>query len=120
MGVDTVGIFAPDVSDPFFSGLVRHNETLLYDAGYVCFVCDTGNDVERARRNLESLAQRQVSGLVLANGRYELGDLVVPDGLPAVEVYSPMRIARPWPVAVPRGVGGRQAAWRACWWTALV
>ena len=96
----TVGILAPDVSNPFFSGLVRRIETLLYDAGYVCFVCDTGNDVERARRNLESLAQRQVSGLVLVNGRYELGDLGVADGLPVVEVDSPMRTARPWTVSV--------------------
>lgn len=96
----TVGILAPDVSNPFFSGLVRRVETLLYDAGYVCYVCDTGNDVDRARRNLESLAQRQVSGLVFVNGRYELEDLGIVDGLPVVEIDPVIRSKRPWTVSV--------------------
>lgn len=96
----TVGIVVPDVSNPFFSRLVRRVETLLYDAGYVCYICDTVGDRERAKRHVESLMQRQVGGLVFVNGRFELDELGIADGLPVVEVDPAMRPRRPWTVSV--------------------
>ena len=96
----TVGIVVPDVSNPFFSRLVRRVETLLYDAGYICYICDTGSDKDRAKRCVENLMQRQVGGLVFVNARFELGELGIADGLPVVEVDPAMRPKRPWTVAV--------------------
>lgn len=67
----TVGIVTPDVSNEFFSSIVLGLETILYDEGYTCYICNTHGDAKREQNCLHSLTQRQVDGIVLVGGRHE-------------------------------------------------
>lgn len=82
----TVGLIVPDISNEFFSAIVLRMETLLYDAGYTCYICDSHNDEEREASYLSSLVQRQVDGLVLVNGRHHPSFGQLPKHLPVVAV----------------------------------
>lgn len=96
----TIGIVVPDVSNPFYSAIVQHAETLLYDAGYTCYICDTANNIERTARYVDSLVQRQVDGLVFVNG-HALFDLdQLPAELPVVILDPSLPVARPLTVRV--------------------
>ena len=91
----TVGIVVPDISNSFYSSIVLDVETRLYDAGYTCYICDSHNDVQRTERNLTSLVQRQVDGLILVNGRKPAED-AIPEGLPVVGIDCPYEVTSPW------------------------
>lgn len=63
-----VGVLTPDVSNDFFSSIVRNIEKGMYAQGYNTFVCDTDNDPEREAAYARSLLQRQVDGLAFVGG----------------------------------------------------
>lgn len=96
----TVGVLVPDVSNPFFSSIVQRVETLLYDAGYTCYICDTYNDSERTERYLRGLAQRQVDGLVFVSGHFDIEALNPPETLPVLLLDAMTTKRRAWTVSV--------------------
>ncbi len=54
-----------DVSNPFFTDVVRGAEPLVDSAGGVVTVCDSGEDVRREQRHLEILEEQRVRGLLI-------------------------------------------------------
>lgn len=96
----TVGVLVPDVSNPFFSSIVQRVETLLYDAGYTCYICDTYNDSERTERYLRGLAQRQVDGLVFVSGHFDIDEFNLPEALPVLMLDAVATKRRTWTVSV--------------------
>jgi LacI family transcriptional regulator len=68
----TLGLVVPDVSNPFFSDVVRGAEHVAYAEGYNVFLCNTEEDSARELTVLQSLEEKRVDGLVLCSSR--LGD----------------------------------------------
>jgi LacI family transcriptional regulator len=84
----TIGVVIPDISNPFFGTAIRGCEDSLYESGYNLFLCNTNEDVQRERYNLDLLVGRGVDALILWGTRLcceELGTLIDPE-LPLVTV----------------------------------
>jgi LacI family transcriptional regulator, galactose operon repressor len=65
----TIGMLVPDITNPFFPGMVRGAEDALHAAGYTLVLADTDNDPEEERRHRDVMLDRQVDGLLLATAR---------------------------------------------------
>ncbi|MCC7208652.1 MAG: LacI family DNA-binding transcriptional regulator [Anaerolineae bacterium] len=84
----TIGVVLPDISNPFFSRVVRGCEDALAQAGYNMFLCNTDEDVDKERDYLALLRDRQVDGLILWGCRLD-GDalhVLIGPHLPVVAV----------------------------------
>src|SRR5438093_6624341 len=65
----TIGMLIPDITNPFFPGMVRGAEDRLHEAGYTLVLADTDNDPVQDRRHRDVMLERQVDGLLLATSR---------------------------------------------------
>ena len=93
----SVGVIIPDISNPFFGAAIRGCEDSLYESEYSLFLCNTNEDVERERYNVNLLVGRGVDALILWGTRLgceELGALVGPE-LPLVTVELEEEPCRP-------------------------
>lgn len=71
----TLGLVVPDNSNPYFSEVARGVEHAAYAKGYNVFLCNTEEDTEREKAVLESLAEKQVDGLLLCSSRLDKAEL---------------------------------------------
>jgi LacI family transcriptional regulator len=84
----TIGVIISDVTNPFFSDLLRGIEDAVdgRDEGYNLMICNTDEHAERERSCLDVLQEKRVEGLIIVpaggNDAY-LGELVA-TGLPIV------------------------------------
>src|SRR5207245_9977175 len=65
----TIGMLIPDITNPFFPGMVRGAEDRLHEAGYTLLLADTDNDPEQERRHHDVMLERQVDGFLVATSR---------------------------------------------------
>lgn len=86
-----VGVVIPDVTNPFFTELVRGIEDLVRESGYLLVLCNTDETAEKEAAYLELLGDQQVAGLVIAPVR-STGGSVGADltGIPVVAVDRAM------------------------------
>lgn len=61
----TIGMLITASSNPFYSELVRGVERSCFERGYSLVLCNTEGDEHRMNRNLETLLQKRVDGLLL-------------------------------------------------------
>ncbi|EMD9274933.1 ribose operon transcriptional repressor RbsR [Cronobacter malonaticus] len=61
----TIGMLITASSNPFSSELVRGVERSCFERGYSLVLCNTDGDEQRMNRNLETLLQKRVDGLLL-------------------------------------------------------
>ncbi|EOL8967619.1 ribose operon transcriptional repressor RbsR [Cronobacter dublinensis] len=61
----TIGMLITASSNPFYSELVRGVERSCFERGYSLVLCNTEGDEQRMNRNLETLLQKRVDGLLL-------------------------------------------------------
>lgn len=61
----TIGMLITASSNPFYSELVRGVERSCFESGYSLVLCNTEGDEQRMNRNLETLLQKRVDGLLL-------------------------------------------------------
>ncbi|WP_437888203.1 ribose operon transcriptional repressor RbsR [Phytobacter sp. V91] len=61
----TIGMLITASSNPFYSELVRGVERSCFERGYSLILCNTEGDEQRMNRNLETLMQKRVDGLLL-------------------------------------------------------
>jgi len=61
----TVGIVIADVTNPFFTEVIRGVEQEAQSNGYSVILCDSNEDEELERRNLSVLFSRRVDGVLL-------------------------------------------------------
>ncbi len=62
----SVGMVIPDVTNPFFTDVMRGVEDEARRAGYSVIFCNTNEDAELERRHLSTLFSRRVDGVLLA------------------------------------------------------
>ncbi|NDJ55641.1 ribose operon transcriptional repressor RbsR [Enterobacteriaceae bacterium 4M9] len=61
----TIGMLITASSNPFYSEVVRGVERSCFERGYSLVLCNTEGDEQRMNRNLETLLQKRVDGLLL-------------------------------------------------------
>ncbi|MBT8400721.1 MAG: LacI family transcriptional regulator [Rhodothermia bacterium] len=61
---NTVGLVAPDISNPFFASIVKRVQTVAHDLGYSLVVCNTNEDSELEEEHLNLLDRKRVDGLI--------------------------------------------------------
>lgn len=61
----TIGMLITASTNPFYSELVRGVERSCFERGYSLVLCNTEGDEQRMNRNLETLLQKRVDGLLL-------------------------------------------------------
>src|ERR671921_3018867 len=61
----TVAIVVLDVSNPFFTDVVRGAEGVVETAGGMLIVCNSGEDPAREQRQLHMLEEQRVQGVLI-------------------------------------------------------
>ena len=61
-----MGVVVPDVTNPYYVGVVRSAEQAAKKSGYDVMMCDSDDQIDNERRHLHSLHARRVEGIVLA------------------------------------------------------
>jgi len=61
----TIGVLLPDVTNPFFTGVLRGVESEARIHGYSVIVCDSNEEPAIERGNLDTLFARRVDGVLL-------------------------------------------------------
>lgn len=106
----TIGMLAPDLTNPFMPPVVRAVEEVLVRAGYTLIVANTDNEPRREARALQTFVSHQVEGLVLATAtldeHWQVGGPAV--RLPVVLVNRRSRL--PLPTVVPDDAQGVELA----------
>ena len=67
----TLGVVVPDISNPFFSSIVRIAEEEAYSKGYSVFLGNTNEEPERELAVLQSMEDNFVDGLILCSSRLD-------------------------------------------------
>jgi LacI family transcriptional regulator, repressor for deo operon, udp, cdd, tsx, nupC, and nupG len=67
----TILVVVPDITNPFFSKVLRGIESVAAAKGYQVLLVDTGNDVERENGYLNILQQKKADGIVLLTARID-------------------------------------------------
>jgi LacI family transcriptional regulator len=71
----TLGLVVPDVSNPFFGHITRGVEDAAFENGYSVFLLNSAEIVDRERAALNSLWQKEVSGVILCSSRLPQSEL---------------------------------------------
>ena len=86
----TIGLMISDISNPYFSDLVRGVEDAAHDLEDSCnlILCNTDENVEKERLSIEVLLEKRVDGLILApvGGNVELLQKLAEGDFPLVMV----------------------------------
>ena len=61
-----LGVIVPNITNPFFSELMRGIEDACERSGYSVFLCNGDDDRDRQGRSLDTLLERRVDGVILA------------------------------------------------------
>ena len=82
----TIGVIVRDITNPFYSQLVKHIENALYQEGYTVIISSTGYDLNKERGHINLLLSRKVDGIILSpiQKSYENVLLVKEHDLPLV------------------------------------
>lgn len=67
----TILVVVPDITNPFFSKVLRGIESVAVAKGYQVLLGDTGNDVGQENRYLNILKQKRADGMVLLTARMD-------------------------------------------------
>ncbi|MEG2254114.1 MAG: substrate-binding domain-containing protein [Vagococcus sp.] len=63
----TIGVMVPDITNPFFSTLVKGIEDVLYKEQFITMLCNADTDDTKESMALEELSRRGVDGFIIAS-----------------------------------------------------
>lgn len=109
----TVAIVVLDVSNPFFTDVVRGAESVVEAGGSMLIVCSSGEDPAREHRHLDMLEEQRVQGLLItpvSDGPQPRLERFIERGIPVVLVDRGAASTSRCSVAVDDVLGGRLAA----------
>lgn len=61
----SVGLIIPDITNPFYSQIVRGIEDTLNAAGYSLFLCNSDRDIKKEKGYITLLMEKEVDGIIL-------------------------------------------------------
>jgi LacI family transcriptional regulator, galactose operon repressor len=65
----TLGMLVPDITNPFFSSIIKGAEDAVRQRGYNLILCNSEDEPEREATYLRVLRERQVDGLLIASSQ---------------------------------------------------
>jgi LacI family transcriptional regulator, galactose operon repressor len=65
----TLGMLVPDITNPFFSSIIKGAEDAARQRGYDLILCNSEDDPQREATYLRVLRDRQVDGLLIASSQ---------------------------------------------------
>lgn len=65
----TLGLVMPDVANPFFAQIARGAEDVAYAHDYNLFLINTAEDIDREKRALDSLLEKDIDGAIICSSR---------------------------------------------------
>ncbi|MBB6450887.1 LacI family repressor for deo operon, udp, cdd, tsx, nupC, and nupG [Geomicrobium halophilum] len=71
----TILIVVPDITNTFFSNVIRSIESIASDNGFQVFLADTKNRPENEERVIDHLRNKQVDGVILLTARTNVASL---------------------------------------------
>jgi LacI family transcriptional regulator len=84
---NVVGVVIPDVTNPFFTDLVRGIEDVVRESDYLLVLCNTDETSSKENDYLRMLADQNIAGLVIAPVQSNAGGpMSALAGIPAVSV----------------------------------
>lgn len=63
---DVIGAVVPDITNPFFTDLVRGVEDVVREDGYLLVLCNSDETANKENSYLHALVDQQVAGIVIA------------------------------------------------------
>lgn len=61
---NTVGIIAPDISNPFFAYIIKRVQNLAHNLGYSVVVCNTDENLDQEIEHVNVMYRNRVDGLI--------------------------------------------------------
>ena len=61
---NTIGLIAPDISNPFFAAIIKRVQSLAHGLGYSLFVCNTDENLDLEIEHVNLLFKNRVDGLI--------------------------------------------------------
>ena len=109
----TVGVVVADVLNPFFAGIIRGVEDLLWQQGRSLVVCSTDEQPEKEAYYLHLLVERRVDGVLVASTGADLPVYAELQHHQIPTVFIDRRPPQPWgPVVETDNVQAGYAATR--------
>jgi len=65
---NTIGLMVPDVSNSYYSDIIKHTEKIMREAGYFTFICITMHNPEIEDWYVTSLIEQKVAGVLVCYG----------------------------------------------------
>lgn len=66
-----LGLFVPDITNPFFPELARAVERTAYEHGYTVVLCNAGETSEKEKHYIRSLQQNYAAGFIVTTNHIE-------------------------------------------------
>lgn len=76
---DAIGVIVPDITNEFFSAMILALQERLFRDNYSCVIFNTNESEEIEKQCISSLMALNISGIISANGRLELNDIIRAD-----------------------------------------
>src|SRR5690606_21459771 len=61
---NTIGLIAPDVSNPFFAYIIKRVQNIAHGLGYSLIVCNTDENLSQEVEHVNLLHRNRVDGLI--------------------------------------------------------
>jgi LacI family transcriptional regulator len=84
----TLGVIAPDISNPFFAHIIKRIQSAAHGHGYSLVVCNTDESLDLEREQVSLLQRKRVDGLIAmpVGQRYDHFEDWIEKGVPLVLV----------------------------------
>ena len=82
----TVGIMVPDITNEFYSAIVKKCEQQLFSEGYSSIICNTERSSDREQAYSQVLAEHRVDGLITISSNVDSEDTKKSPQLPTVYI----------------------------------
>ncbi|MBS3791664.1 LacI family DNA-binding transcriptional regulator [Candidatus Bipolaricaulota bacterium] len=85
---EVFGVIVPDISNPFFSTLIRGAEDRFHENDLSLIICDTKGELDKEQRNVEMLIKERVDGAIVTSAEGEVDGIyrLFEEGIPVIAV----------------------------------
>lgn len=82
----TIGVIIPDITNEYFSHIVRSVESTVIPMGYNVFVCDSDENIDYETHHISSLQSKGVEGIVYISARKSVDEVSKEFTVPVVYI----------------------------------
>lgn len=79
-----IGVIVPNIENPFWAELARAVEEEAYRNGYKLLLCNSNNDSEKERMNIQMLNQMKADGIIITGNNDSTGKAIEESAIPVV------------------------------------